>query len=369
MAETARERLKAHLRRVHAAFPPVLRLSLLIAAAAWVAQVAVVLGALVVDLNVFRELLWFIGITTVSGGQAAAFYAFRQDPPLPLALVIAMSLLNMAGTLFLAVPLVWRGLEGLRDARFVGNVLMAAESMAFRHRKALERWGLVGLSVVAAAPIQGAGVLGAGALGVVLRVPLPRLLLVLAIVGAAVNVAWAFVIRYTARALPTGGLWDLLPFAVVALLVVVGFVAARAGKREKDRMGLEAFGWIGPAHRKRLETLGIKGSAQFLRVDLRRLAGKLGVPRSDLGRARSVAGLLRLESVRPEAAVQLTEAGVQGIRDLAVTPPALVQEALAEVDAKSAPTAAEAKEWHKEAKAFVAETLAQEEERSGDTPG
>ncbi|HEX2065355.1 MAG TPA: DUF4332 domain-containing protein [Candidatus Thermoplasmatota archaeon] len=366
----ARERLRAHLRKVHAAYPPVLRLSLALAGAAWLAMAAVVLAAFAADRGLFHDLLWFVAITTVSGGQAAAFYAFRQDPPMPLALVIAMSVLNMAGTLFLIVPLAWRALEGLRDARFVGNVLMAAESMAWRHRRALERWGLVGLSVVAAAPVQGAGVLGAGALGVVLRVPLHLLLLVLALVGVAVNVAWAFVIRHTARALPTGGLWDLLPLAIVALLVLVGFLAARAGGKEKDRVSLDSFSWIGEAQRRSLASLGIKGSAGFLRVDLRRLAARLGMARSDLRRARSVAGLLRLPSVQPDEALRLTEAGVGHIRDLAITPPTLVREAVAEVDPQHAPSATEAAAWHKEAKAFVAEERERRSEKEPDaTPG
>ncbi|HUR61355.1 MAG TPA: DUF4332 domain-containing protein [Candidatus Thermoplasmatota archaeon] len=370
MTEAAREALKAHLRDHRKRYPPVLRVSLLVSAVCWAAMAAIVVVSFLFDRATFFSLLWFIGITTVAGGQAAAFYAFGPRVDLSLWLVILMGVLNMAATLFLIVPLAWRAVEGLRDARFIGNILMAAEQMAWRRRHFLARWGLLGLGIIAVAPVQGAGVLGAGALGVVLRVPLPRLLVVLGIVGAIVNVAWAIIIKVTASALPTGGLWDLLPWVVIVLLVVVGIVAARMGKREASRVSIESFGWIDEAQRKRLTALGIKGGFEFMHVNLKKLAQKLDIPASQLGRCRNVAGLLRLSSLKPEAAVQLTEVGVARIRDLAQTPPALVQRALEEADPKHAPTMEEAKAWHTEAKAFVAETRLQREAKEDEAgPG
>jgi uncharacterized membrane protein len=352
----AREALRVHIRRFRASYPAVLRVALLVAGLAWAAQLAVIAAAFFVDRATFRDLLGFVGITTVSGGQAAALWAFRQTPPLSLPLVIVMGVTNMVATLFLVVPLVWRAAEGLRDARFIGNVLMSAEALAARHRKRLSRWGLLGLGLVAALPVQGAGVLGAGALGVVMRIPLPRLLVTLAVVGAAVNVAWAVAVHYTASVLPRGGFWDLVPWLFILLVVVGGLAASRAGRREVGRVSIELFGWLDAEQRKRLARLGIRSGYQFMHVDLKRLARRLAMPAAQLGRCRNVAGLLRLSSLKPDRAVQLTDVGVARIRDLAVTPPALVQKALAESDAEHAPTVGEAKRWHAEAKAFVAET-------------
>ena len=350
----AAQRLREQLDARRKALPPILRVSLLVAAGAWAAQGALVLAALAIDWHVFRLLLWFVGITTVAGGQAAALFAYGADPPLSVAWVVAMSVLNMVATLFLVVPLAWRAAEGLRERRWAGNVLASAERFAARHRAFLSRWGLMGLAVVAAMPVQGAGVLGAGALGVFLRVPLPRLLTVLAITGVVVNVAWALLVRFIADALPSGGWWEWLPLAVVVAIAVASLVAGRADRRAERYASFETFGWISAAQRERLRSLGIREVEQFLRVDLARLARELGLPASDLARCRSVALLLRLNSVEPEDAVRLTGVGIRGVRDLAVAPPDLLRMALDEAE-PGAVTPGEVARWRREAVAFVAE--------------
>ncbi|MFO1533413.1 MAG: hypothetical protein ABR562_06935, partial [Thermoplasmatota archaeon] len=141
--------LRKHLRDHRPRLPPVLRLSLILSAACAAAMLAIVAVGFVLDRQTGLTLLEYLGLQTVSGPQAATLFVFTAaHPPLGLPWVLAMTSLNMAATLFLIVPLAYRGFERLRDNRFVGGLLRSTERYSVKHRKFLARWGLFGLVLV-----------------------------------------------------------------------------------------------------------------------------------------------------------------------------------------------------------------------------
>lgn len=360
----ARQRLRAYLKAHRRDYPPVLRAALWTSGVCALAMLGLLGVAFVVDRSAFIPLLEFVGLTTISGPQAATFFVFTQPkPPLGLGWVLAMSMLNMLATLCLVVPLAWRGFERLRDARFIGGAILGAERFAKQNRAFLARWGLVGLVLVNIAPVQGAGVLGAGVLGVLMRIPVRRLLLTIGGTGLLVSAAWAIFIKETARVMPTGWWSDLLPFFIVAAVVVVGAAAAWRGRKLRYNLQIESIPWVAPQHREQLKRIGITQTAQLFNANLKRLGRRLGIPKEDLGRCRNAAELLRLNSLSPHDAERLTAIGVASIRDLAVAPAPMVQDAFEEAgrgpNHVDVPALGEVQAWRTEAKEFQLETRRQ----------
>ena len=361
-------RLRTYLKENRPPLAPILRFSLVLSAAC-VAAMAFTLGlAFFLDTYTGLQVLEFVGITTVSGPQSATLFVFAQQPPLHMGWVVAMSTLNMAATLFLIVPLAWRGFERLRDASFVGALVRSAERFSVKHRKFLARWGLIGLVLVTLAPVQGGGVLGAGILGVLLRIPVTRLLVTVAISGALLNLAWTVFIYYSAQALPSDGVFQYLPYAVIAAIVVAGLVASWRGHRRRFQFQVETIPGTPAAQQAKLNSVGIVEEDYVLRADLREVCKDLGIPETDLVRARNTAELLRLDNLPPKAGERLTAAGIVSIREVALAPPELVRDALAEIggDGFKVPALAEIEEWRTEARRFEAEFHKQVHEH---TPG
>lgn len=351
------QRLRDYLRENRPRLSPLLRVTLGLSAASVAGMVVTLALAFIVDVHTGLLVLEFVGITTVSGPQAATLFVFSQEPPLGIGWVVAMSTLNMAATLFLIVPLAWRGFERLRDARVVGGLVRSAERFSVKHRKFLARWGLIGLVLVTLAPVQGGGVLGAGILGVLLRIPLVRLLVSVALSGALLNLAWTLVIFYTEEALPSGGIYDLLPYAVIGAIVAAGLVASWRGHKRRFQFQVETIPGTPAAQQAKLNSVGIVEEDYVLRADLREVCQDLGIPESDLVRARNTAELLRLDNLPPKAGERLTAAGIVSIREVALAPAELVRDALEEIggDGFKVPSLAEVEAWRAEAQRFEAE--------------
>lgn len=361
-------RLRDYLRRHRPSLPAVLRLSLVLSAACVAAMLATVALGFLAGSHTGVQLLEFVGLTTVSGPQAATLVVFAQEPPLAWPWVVALSTLNMAGTLFLIVPLTWRSIEALRDAPVFGGLIRGAERYSVKHRRFLARWGLFGLVLVVLAPVQGGGVLGAGVLGVLLRIPLRRLLLAVAASGALLNLAWTFVLYRTEQALPTGGPFALLPYAVVAAVLGAGIVASARGHLRRHRFEVETIPGTPAEQQVKLNSVGIVEEDYVLRADLREVCHDLGIPPNDLVRARNTAELLRLDNLPPKAGERLTAAGIVSIREVALAPPGLVRDALAEVGGMPLPSVEEVAAWRAEAQRFEREFHRQVHEHTGGAP-
>jgi len=95
------------------------------------------------------------------------------------------------------------------------------------------------------------------------------------------------------------------------------------------------------------------------------LAAKLGIKPASLGRLRSVAELSMLRTVSPRHAEMLTEVGVTSIRELSVAPPALVADAIHELELLHVvqPPAGDVedftrlcRDWTEDARVFFAES-------------
>ena len=343
-----------------------LRLSFTLTWLAVGAMAATTVAAFIASTHAGILVLEFVGLTTISGPQAASLFVFSQDEPLGLAWVLTMSTLNMAATLCLIVPLTYRSIEALRDAPMVGGLIRSAERFSVKHRRFLARWGLLGLVLVTFAPIHGGGVLGAGILGVLLRMPLDRLLMTVLGAGAALNLAWTLVIHAGAQALRTASemegqaswsVWDLIPYAVIAAILLAGAAASWRGHRRRHQFEVETIPGTPPAQQAKLNSVGIVEEDYVLRADLREVCKRLGIPPNDLVRARNTSELLRLDNLPPKAGERLTAAGVVSIREVALADPGLVREALVEVGGEGfqPPTLAEALAWQKEAQRFEAE--------------
>jgi len=105
----------------------VLRVALWVGLACTVALLALVAVAFATDAASAKGLLTLVGLTTVSGPQAAALFAFTAlHPPLPLGWALAGIELNALATAGLVVPLAWKGLERLRGVRLTAGAVLGA---------------------------------------------------------------------------------------------------------------------------------------------------------------------------------------------------------------------------------------------------
>lgn len=347
-------RLAKHIKDHPRKLPPVLRLSLWLSAACAAGLLATLGLCWIIDPSGFPLLLAFIGLTTVSGPQPATLFVFAQHTPLAVGWVIAWSTLNMAATLFLIVPLAWRSAERVRDVRIIGGPIRSAERFAVQHRAFLARWGALGLVALTWAPVPGAGVLGAGVMGVLLRRSPGRLLVILAVAGAALNLFWTIAIKLVSLAIPTSGIFAYLPYAVIGLFVAAGVWGSWRGHRNRFKLQVQT---LEPPSKKRaaqLHDVGVHVKNDILVADLRKVCSKLDIPQRELSRARNVVELLRLDRLIPRQAERLSAAGVVCIHDLAVTPPGLVVEALQETPRHgvSPPVARSAAAWRHQAQSF-----------------
>ena len=363
--------LKGHRRRL----PPILRTTLALSAASAAAMAVVVGLGFLSGTHTGLSLLKFVGLTTVAGPQSATLFVFTAEkPPLGVGWVIAMSTLNMAATMFLIIPLAWRSSERLRDNRFVGGVIRWAERFGVKHRRYLAKWGLWGLVVVTILPVQGAGVLGAGVLGVLLRIPLKRLLATIFAAGAALNLAWTVAILLTSTAMPTGGAWSYVPYAVVGAFILATVAGSVRGHLRRFRFQAETVPGTPAAQRARLRAVGIVEEDLVMNADLREVCRSLGIDEGQLSRARNTTEILRLDNLPPDMAELLTAAGIVSIRDVSVAPAAMTHAAVAEVvqgRGGKAPPLAQVQAWREEAVQFQIDMRRQQEEElpeSGSSP-
>ncbi len=314
------------------------------------------------DRAVFRQMVTLLLLTPVSGREAAMLVVYRGADPAPVAWVAATSIVNDLGLLLITVPLLWYALERLRDSPRVGGVVVRLEKAAFDHRRFLDRWGLLGLLLLAWAPAYGGGIPTATVLGVLLRVPTVRLMVVLGIGVIGIIGFWAVALRSASDILPSEGPWTYAPLLVVLALSGVTAVSVVRRRRFRPILKLEKSGWLAPDHLARLRSVGITDAAQLLHVDCDILSQRLGLPRGPLLRCRLISGLLLLPSMTPRQAEMLNAVGIGTILDLALAPPQLVLDALGELEAGHAARRrtearslrALALRWHTDAARFVA---------------
>jgi uncharacterized membrane protein len=352
--------LQAYLRSHRPRLPPVLRTSMALSILSAGGILILLAAAFLASVPMGVVLAQTVVIATISGPQAATLFAFAQDftaPPWDLVWVLTYTQLNMMATFFLIVPLAWRGFERLRDVRFLGGLVRSAERYSVKHRKFLAKWGLLGLVLVTFAPVQGGGVLGAGVLGVLLRIPVNRLLWTVAAAGTVLNVAWTVVLYAGASAMPAGGIWDWIPYLVIGAMVAAGIAAGIRGHQRRFRFEVETIPGTPAAQQAKLNSVGIVEEDYVLRADLRQVCDHLGIPRDDLVRARNTAEVLRLDNMPPPWGERLTAAGLASIREVALAPPELVRAALEEVKrpGQAVPDLAEVESWRQEAQRFERE--------------
>jgi uncharacterized membrane protein len=235
-------------------------------------------------------------------------------------------------TLALALPLFWLGIERLRGTPFVGGIVLSLEKTAVEKRAFLRRWGLYGLVAFVWMPGMGAGVTLAAAIGLVSKIPLRRLTIALALGSAAVNAFWAIGLYYTENLIPTEGPWSYIPVALVAVLVIIAVVFGLLQRRRRHLFPIVKVQVLEDEHVERLQQVGISDGIDLLYTNRRILSARLGINPDSLGRLRSVAELSMLRTVLPRQAEMLTEVGVTSIRELSVAPPALVADALHELE-------------------------------------
>ena len=359
----AQAALRASVLHDRRRFPSLLR-SLL-----WTALGLVVLSLLVgvvlffVDRHTLGVVAAMLGLTFAAGREAAILNAYGQDPAFGATWIAVAAVLEDLITLFLALPLVWLGIERLRGAPVLGGIILSLEKTAVEKRAFLRKWGLYGLVAFVWIPGIGAGVTLAAAMGLVSKIPLRRLTIALAIGSAAVNVFWAVGLYYTSSLIPREGPWSYIPLALVAVLAALAIAFGLVQRRKRHLFPIVKVQILEDEHVERLLEVGITDGIDLLYANRTTLAHKLGIKPTSLGRLRSVAELSMLKTVSPRHAEMLTEVGVTSIRELSVAPPALVAHAIHELELLHAhqPTKAEeyarlCQEWTADARVFFAES-------------
>jgi uncharacterized membrane protein len=304
-----------------------------------------------------------LGLTFAVGREAAILNAYGQDPALGATWIAIAAVLEDLVTLCLALPLFWLGVERLRGAPLVGGIVLSLEKTAVEKRAFLRRWGLYGLVGFVWVPGIGAGVTLAAAIGLVSKIPLRRLVAALALGSAAVNLFWAVGLYYTSSLIPREGPWSYLPLAFVVVLALVAVVFGLLQRRKRHLFPIVKVQVLDDEHVERLLDVGITDGIDLLYANRTTLAAKLGIKPTSLGRLRSVAELSLLKTVSPRHAEMLTEVGVTSIRELSVAPPALVADAIHELellhDVQPEPAedyTALCVEWTEDARVFFAES-------------
>lgn len=364
-------RLRAHLARHRRTLPGALRWSLWLGAGMTTLYGAILLALFVFHPPLFRKMVTFLVLTVFSGREPAMLMAYQGSFPAPVAWVIVTSIVNDLGALLVVVPLFWLALERLRQRPLIGGLLLSLEKTAFEHRRFIDRWGLIGLVLFAWTPAYGGGILTAGILGVLARVPVKRLLVALSVAIVGIISFWGFVLRYASELLPSEGAWKLLPFFIVGAFVSLSLVAGLRARRSRKILLLEKLGVLEPEHLARLNSVGISDAADVLRVNCEVLGSRLGLPAGPLTQCRIISGLLLLPSLSARHAKQLNAVGIESIRDVAITPPTVIRDALEELEPVPSPGGRLdvagllllATQWHDDASRFVALTRPSRQEQ------
>jgi uncharacterized membrane protein len=356
--DALRERVHHDRRR----FPAILRNLLWAAAGLVLLAVALIVFLALVDARTLGILGQLGGLSFAVGREAAILRAYGQDPAGGFLWIAVAAVLDDLITLALALPLFWLGVERLRGAPVLGGIVLSLEKTAVEKRAFLRRWGLYGLVAFIWVPGVGAGVTLAAVIGLVSKIPLRRLIVALAIGSAAVNVFWAVGLYYTSALIPREGPWSYIPLAFVASLGAFAIVYGLVQRRKRHLFPVVKVGILDDEHARRLLAVGIEDGIELLYANRTTLANKLGIKPTSLGRLRSVAELSMLSAVRPRHAEMLTEVGVTSIRELAVAPPALVSQAIHELELMHTvqPQAVEdytllCEQWTRDARVFLAE--------------
>jgi uncharacterized membrane protein len=359
----AQEALRARVRHDRRRFPRVLRNLLWAALGLTVFALALGVVLFFLDRHTLGVVAAMLGLTFVVGREAAILNAYGQDPSFGATWIAIAAVLEDLITLFLALPLVWLGIERLRGAPLLGGVILSLEKTAVEKRAFLRKWGLYGLVAFVWVPGIGAGVTLAAAMGLVSKIPLRRLTIALALGSAAVNVFWAVGLYYTSALIPREGPWSYLPLALVGVLAVLAVVFGLKQRRKRHLFPIVKVQILEEEHVERLLEVGITDGIDLLYANRTTLAHKLGIKPTSLGRLRSVAELSMLKTVSPRHAEMLTEVGVTSIRELSVAPPDLVSDAIHELELLhvTQPTQVEdytrlCQEWTADAHVFFAES-------------
>src|SRR5687768_15160179 len=120
--------------------------------------------------------------------------------------------------------------------------------------------------------------------------------------------------------------------AFVVALAAVAVVFGILQRRRRHLFPIVKVQILRDDHVERLLEVGITDGIDLLYANRTILAAKLGIKPASLGRLRSVAELSMLRTVSPRHAEMLTEVGITTIRELSVAPPALVADAIHELE-------------------------------------
>lgn len=272
------------------------------------------------DPEMARAMLRLFGLTIATGRETALFDAQRNG--MPLALSIVLSVVDDIMTLLFNIVLVWLLVTTLARTLLGRRMLAHLQTQALRHRRWVQRWGLLGLAVFYMLPGFGSGPAVAAAIGVLARISAGRLALALSGGVAVVDVLWAVGVYYPARAFPDIAWLDWLPLIVLALLVsVTGYGLWR----DRHNRGVALLDWdpgASEAHTAAMAAWGLRPIDGLIEARLPQVAQATGLPRSS---ALFAADLLLLEGMRPEIASRLVRGGMHGLADFVRASPATLE--------------------------------------------
>lgn len=277
------------------------------------------------DPDMAQAMLRLFGLTIATGRETALFDAQRNG--MPLVLSIVLSVVDDVMTLLFNIVLVWLLVTTLARTPWGRRMLAHLQTQALRHRRWVQRWGLLGLAVFYMLPGFGSGPAVAAAIGVLARIAAGRLALALSGGVAVVDVLWAVGVYYPARAFPDIAWLDWIPLIVLALLAsLTGYGLWR----DRHNRGVALLDWdprASEVHTATMATWGLRRVDGLIEARLPQVAEATGLPKHS---ALFAADLLLLEGMRPEVAARLVRGGIHGLADLVRASPASLEALIVE---------------------------------------
>lgn len=297
---------------------------------------------------------WQLHVLTFTGREPAMLAVYTGDTPAPWGLVAILGVIIDLSHLFVILGVVWFLFAGLARVKGPDRFLASLEKSALKQRRFMRRWGLAGLAVFYWLPGYGTGAFAISAIGVMARIPLTRLVTVLALSATLVSLFWATFLHFVSKELPKEGWWTHIPLVVIVLVVLLAIYSGFSHWRTQHILLLP---WPVPDRlwRAEFESMGMRRVGDCLEVDSNVLGALAGVPAARPRRVRSIAELMVMPGMRLDLAKRLEERGVVGMEALAQLPVASLVGAIEDSDHDGTHDGSRlAREWKAEAHALEA---------------
>ncbi len=330
VAATNRD-IRAFLGRSRPSLPPAMRLAMWIGIAMVAAYAALLVLFYFTNKALYYDAFQLYGLTLVAGREAAMLAAYTPPTPVPLAWMLVLGPLTDLAHFFFALVFVWYLFAVLARVPGPDRFLGGLEKTALRQRKWTRRWGLAGLALFYWLPGFGTGAFAICAIGVMARIPLTRLIPVLGASALFVSLSWALILGGVAQFIPTEGWWTNIPFAVIAVVMILALYSTIGQWRTSHQLLL---GWPVPDRlwNASLAGLGMQRRGDCLEIDARVLGAAANIPWQRTRRIRSMAELLLMPGMDLENAKRLEKRGVTGIEAIAQLPTASLIGAVEDAD-------------------------------------